>query len=70
MNTIYTDFFWIATNIEAELNNPEWDKGGRVHNWKNYVDSEVKSVWHLLSENERRIIAYFADRSASNEDWD
>ena len=52
------------------ISNPDWNKRDRVHCWKNHVPDELKEVWESLTLNERRIIAWMADRDASNEGWD
>jgi hypothetical protein len=29
--------------------NPEWDKAGRVHDWRNYISEKVKSIWSTFT---------------------
>lgn len=73
MNNIKTfleAIFWLPENILNELNNPNWKDGGRVHNWKNYVDDSIKKIWPSLTKNEKIIIAFYAQQKAYNEDWD
>ena len=50
--------------------NPEWEFGGRVHNWKNYINDDVRSIWSTFSQMQRIILATNAQELADNEDWD
>ena len=42
----------------------------RIHNWRNYVDSEIKDIWSQLSDETRVGIYIVAEETASNEEWD
>lgn len=64
------EFLNLPTYITDELENPDWKTGGRVHNWKNYVDSDFQGVWQQLTFREKQIIVYFADIQAGKEEWD
>lgn len=68
-NTSNFDFLTLPGHIAEELDNPNWKRGLRYHNWKDYVEFEFKEVWHLLSERERTIIAYMAEQRADREDY-
>lgn len=52
------------------LDNPQFDKVGRVHNWRNYVPDAVKSRWPDLSEDAKLITYIIAEVQANREDWD
>lgn len=53
-----------------QINNPDWGCENKVHNWMNYIDSEVRGIWEYLSL-ETKVIAYFiANTMANNEEWD
>jgi hypothetical protein len=60
----------LSSCIIDELENPDWKSGGRVHNWKHYVDDEFKKGWKLLTYREKTIIAHFCQNAANNEEWD
>lgn len=49
---------------------PDWESGGRVHNWKNYISEELRSIWGTFSQMQRIIIAENALALADNEDWE
>lgn len=50
--------------------NPEWDSGGRVHNWHNYASEAMQVIWQTFSAEQKQIIAATLDECASNEYWD
>lgn len=52
------------------LSNPEFDKIGRVHDWRNYVPDEWQKCWKEFTDRERMIIAAMAEKQAGNEEWD
>ena len=52
------------------VENPDWDSRGKVHDWRNHVPPEIRDVWHMLG-HEARLIAYaMAEDVAGNEEWD
>lgn len=55
---------------DALSNAPDWEAGGRVHNWRNHIGEHTKAVWPTLTENQRLAIILDADDAASNEQWD
>ena len=55
--------------LEA-ITNPEWERVGRVHDWRNYISEILQDNWDSLSE-ETRLVAYsMAGEQASSEEWD
>lgn len=49
---------------------PDWDDGGKCHNWRNYIDDDWKEIWQHLS-NEGKYIAFtMAQGQADLEKWD
>lgn len=57
---------WILDAIQ----NPEWNKAGRVHDWRNYVCDLFRDIWEDLSEESKLIIAVMANERADGENWD
>ena len=53
-----------------DIVNPEWEVGGRVHNWKNYVPDDLKAIWHTFSKDQLIVLAETFDTIASNEEWE
>lgn len=54
----------------AELENPEFENAGRVHDWRNHVLDEVKEQWAQLSFDARKVAYLTACNEADNEEWD
>ena len=48
----------------------DWQAGGRVHNWRNYVPTDLRARWADLSDDTRGAIYFMADEIAGREDWD
>ena len=49
---------------------PQWNKGGRVHNWHRYVSDNVKILWNSLTEMQKLALANNFQDIADNEEWD
>lgn len=49
---------------------PDWDAGGKVHNWRNHVGDRVREMWDTFTEAQKRAIAADADAKAGEEEWD
>jgi len=49
---------------------PDWSKGGRVHNWRNHVPDTVQAIWHTFTPTQRRVLAAAAEYDSGNEQWE
>lgn len=49
---------------------PEWDKAGRVHDWRNYISEELRAIWATFTPEQRDAIGRNADEIAGREHWD
>jgi hypothetical protein len=50
---------------------PEWDKAGRMYDWRNHVNRDVKRLWPELSTDSRLVAFYTAVHAAYDEEgWD
>jgi hypothetical protein len=54
----------------VDIDNPEFDKAGRVHDWRNYIMEHLIILWDDLSRETRMAIAMIAQKQASEEEWD
>lgn len=61
--------FEIKLTADA-VNDPAWDKTGKVHDWKNHIGTHTRRIWHTLSPLQKLAIAADADENASAELWD
>jgi hypothetical protein len=59
---------WLDENDPGP--NVEWQKAGRVHDWRNYVPQKLREGWLFLSPTERAIVSIMAEEQAGNESWD
>lgn len=56
--------------LEDESLNPDWNAGGRVHNWRKYVSEEVQRLWNSFSHEQKSALYRQADEIASSEEWE
>lgn len=50
--------------------NPAWDEPWEVHNWRNYINEELREMWETFTPEQKLAIARMAEQLARNEDWD
>ena len=55
---------------EQWASNPEWDKAGRVHDWRNYISEKVQSIWGTFTLEQQIALMDQADDRAGSEIWD
>ena len=56
--------------VPADFESPNWDKGGKVHNWKRYADPGLREVWPSLSSTQKAAISSSLKAVAYSEEWD
>jgi len=49
---------------------PEWANAYCVHEWKNYISTEVQQIWHSFTDYQKKAIARQAEENAEREEWD
>lgn len=52
------------------VENPNFEDGSRVHNWRNYIPEYIESIWESLSVEARQTFILMAQAIASAEDWE
>lgn len=62
---IFKDFIELI-----DIENPNFQNVGKVHDWRNYVPYEWQEKWFEFTERERQIIAVMAETQADKEEWD
>lgn len=48
----------------------EWEKAGKVHDWRNHVGHNTRRIWDSLSTDQQVAIALDAQQLASREEWE
>lgn len=56
--------------VPADWKSPKWKKAGKVHEWKNYVNETLQSMWEEFTDYQKQALAASAEESASREEWD
>jgi hypothetical protein len=54
----------------GDLDDPGFDKAGRIHDWRNYVGEHVRARWETIPIELRAAIAADAQTLADREDWE
>ena len=54
----------------SDWENPQWDEGGHVHNWKTYAGERLREVWPSFSDNQKKAVSASLDDVAASEEWD
>ncbi len=55
--------------ITADPEDPQWAAAGRVHDWRNHVSEELRTIWGTFTPEQRRVLAMDAEDRAGNENW-
>lgn len=50
--------------------NPDWPDVGGVHDWRNYINDNLRGIWHTFTSIQQLVIAENAQDQADNEEWD
>lgn len=53
-----------------DINNPDFNRPGKVQDWRNYVPFNWQGNWVEFTERERQIIAVMAQSQADKVDWE
>lgn len=49
---------------------PEWEKAGKVHDWRNHVPDAVQMAWDTFTDDQKLLLYKWADDLASAEEWE
>jgi len=52
------------------INEPEFKKADKVHDWRNYIPDELRGIWDDLPDVTKLVAYYFAEQQAHNEEWE
>ena len=56
--------------FDADDPAPNWEEGGRVHNWRNHVGDRTRRLWATFTREQREALAMDADDLAGAEIWE
>lgn len=60
----------VDLDTPADWENPDWEDMGRVHEWKRYVDDELRGHWLTIAPEIRAMIARNASGIADREEYE
>ena len=49
---------------------PDWTRAERVHDWRNYISDDLRSLWDTFTVAQKLAIARNAEEAAGREHWD
>lgn len=50
--------------------NPDFEKCSKVHDWKNYVSTDLANIWNTFEDYQKQTIAEALQSIADEEEWD
>jgi hypothetical protein len=53
-----------------DYKHPEWEKAGRVHDWRNYISNKLRGMWETFTDEQKQAIAESAEEDANAEEWE
>lgn len=65
----YYYWFDMKSAVKA-VSNPEFNKAGKVHDWRNHAPDFAEALWLDLPVEARFSIWFMAESNASSEHWD
>lgn len=65
-----SDLNCIHSNVLDIVKNPQFEKVGKVHDWRNYIPDCMIDVWDVLSLDAKIACFIMAAKEANSEDWD
>lgn len=54
----------------SRMDDPQWNKARKVHEWRNYVPEVLQENWKFLTSEARVAVYLTAKQQADQEDWD
>ena len=48
----------------------DWNEGGKVHNWRNYISDGLQRIWHTFNREQKLELVRSAEENAMRENWD
>lgn len=61
----------IENLLPYDWKHPDWNNRTRVHDWKNYVETEyLENMWEVFDDNQKKVLAYNFQLVADQEEWD
>lgn len=56
--------------MSSEYIDPNWCEGGKVHNWRHYINEPLRYAWLSFTPEQRELIGSNAQEQADKEEWD
>ena len=53
-----------------DWSDPQWDEARSVHDWRNYINDELRAIWHTFTDEQKQAIRNNADEFAAAEEWE
>jgi hypothetical protein len=57
-------------NTDEPWRDPQWDKAGRVHDWRNHISEEIEAMWDTFTDAQKAALYRQAQELASAEEWE
>ena len=60
----------VHKHIPGDYENPNWNGGNRMYEWKHYIAKEHKELWNTFPHSQKVILAQDAYKKAMSESWE
>ena len=60
---------WDKEKTLCIIREPKFEEAGKVHDWRNYISSELQDTWDGLSDTTKLIAYFMAEEQANREEW-
>jgi hypothetical protein len=60
----------IPVGTPSDYMEPQWERAGKVHDWRNHVGDEIAAMWSTFTAEQRAALARQAEYLARSEEWE
>ena len=54
----------------TDISNPEFEKAGKVHDWRNHVPQIIRDLWKTFTAEQKIALMTWAENLAELEHWE
>jgi predicted metal-dependent enzyme (double-stranded beta helix superfamily) len=66
----FSDEVYVSPTDANAIRDPQWDRAGWVHDWRNHVGERTQAIWSTFTDEQRLALAADAAEDAGNESWE
>lgn len=70
LNMLTNSSMVVNKDVPRDYENPNWNGGNRIYEWKNYIAKEHKELWNTFPHSQKVILSQVAHKKAMSESWE